>query len=76
MTGAGWYYLNTGKKQHLVRDVDMAGFPMQSAVCGCQILAALPAEARWHSDADGLAERDKCKQCVAVLEGKSHVRGR
>jgi hypothetical protein len=69
----GWYYLNTGKKKHVLRVADMAITPMQSAICGCQILAALPAVARWHGDPEGLAQREQCKQCVAILERETNV---
>lgn len=69
----GWYYLNAGKKQHAIRVTDMAAVPMQSAVCGCQVLAILPAVARWHADPEGLSQRDKCRQCVAILERETNV---
>lgn len=71
-----WYYLNTGKKKHLIRLEDLAGDIMQSAICGCQILAALPAKARWQADPEGLAVREPCKQCTAILERATDVQGR
>jgi hypothetical protein len=69
----GWYYLRTGKKKHIIRTIDMAATPMQSAVCGCQVLAVLPAAARWQADPEGLAEREQCRQCTAILERETNV---
>lgn len=71
-----WYYLNTGKKKHLIRLEDFTNDVMQSAICGCQVLAALPAVARWHADAEGLASREPCKQCITTLERATDVQGR
>lgn len=68
---ATWYYLNTGKRQHVVGDDELQAYPNQTAICGRQVLAFLPAVARWQNDAAGLAERDKCKQCVEILERQS-----
>jgi len=68
-----WYYLNAGKKKHVLRAADMAAMPMQSAICGCQVLAILPAVARWQADPNGLAQREQCKQCTAILERETHV---
>lgn len=68
-----WYYLNSGKKKHAIRLVDLTKTPMQSAICGCQVLAALPAVAKWHSDPEVLAEREACKQCTTILERETNV---
>lgn len=64
----GWYYLNAGHRQHAVEAAELTNFPMQSALCGCQILGALPAVAKWHNDPKGLVAREKCKQCIKILE--------
>lgn len=72
-TDAAWFYLNTGKKKHFVRLTDLVAGPMQAAICGCQVLAALPAQARWQADPAVLAAREPCKQCVALLERQSGV---
>jgi|EndMetStandDraft_7_1072992.scaffolds.fasta_scaffold65112_2 hypothetical protein len=71
-----WYYLVTGKKKHVVQLTAFADFPMQSAACGCQVLAALPREARWQADPAVLAQREPCKQCIAILEREPNVQGR
>lgn len=68
-----WRYLNSGKKQHAVRPADLVGKVMESAICGCQVLAGLPAQAKWQEDPEGLAEREECKQCTAILERESNV---
>lgn len=75
MSPRAWFYLRTGKKKHLIilADKNLPGEPMESAVCGCQVLAALPPRAKWHSDPEGLAEREPCKQCTAILERETHV---
>jgi hypothetical protein len=73
MTPYAWFYLNSGKKQHVVRLADMDLRPMQSAICGCQVLAVLPPQAKWHSDQEGLDARGKCKQCTAILERETNV---
>jgi hypothetical protein len=70
---ATWYYLPTGIVKHLLTDASLAGTPMQMAICGCQIMAALPAAARWHNDPTVLAQRRPCKQCLIVLERDSNV---
>jgi hypothetical protein len=67
-----WLYLNSGKRQHAVRPDDLTEL-MQSAICGTQVLALLPAAARWLDDSDGLAAREKCKQCTVLLERDNHV---
>jgi hypothetical protein len=73
MTGARWRYLNTGKKKHMVRDADLVETLMEAAICGTQVMAALPPYAKWHSDETGLAGREPCKQCATLLEKETHV---
>lgn len=63
-----WYYLATGHKQHVVRASELARFPQQVAICGCQVLSFLPPRARWLNDQPGLDQREKCKTCVTTLE--------
>jgi hypothetical protein len=71
-----WLYLTTGQKQHIIRHADLAKIPMQHAVCGKGVLTLLPAPARWQADPEGLAERGKCKQCLAILERGNNVQER
>lgn len=74
-----WFYLNGGQKRHLVCLAEFAGPTvtlMQSAVCGKGVLALLPAPARWQTDPEGLAAREKCKQCQAILERGTNVQER
>lgn len=52
----------------MVRDADLLKTPMEIAICGTQIMSALPAVAKWHDDEAGLIERLPCKQCLTVLE--------
>lgn len=73
MTGATWHYLNTGKKKHLAKAADLARTPMEVAICGTQVMSALPSVAKWHDDEAGLAEREPCKQCITLLEKETHV---
>lgn len=63
-----WYYLPTGRKQHVVRESELTEFPCITAICGCQVLSVLPSRARWQNDADGLQSRDKCRACANILE--------
>lgn len=63
-----WQYLRTGNRQHAVKTSELTNYPMQTAICGCQVLGALPAVAKWHHDQEGLATREKCKQCTSILE--------
>lgn len=62
-----WYYLPGTLKQHVVRQIEFKNFPCQTAICGRQVLAALPAAVRWQRDAQGLESREKCRSCLAQL---------
>jgi hypothetical protein len=68
-----WFYFNDGQKQHIVRLADLTATPMQSAVCGKGVLALLPASVRWQKQPEGPAAREKCKQCLAILEREANV---
>lgn len=63
-----WYYLNTGKKRHVVRILELSAFPQQAAICGTGVLAFLPSKARWQNDSEGLDARDECASCRKTLE--------
>lgn len=63
-----WYYLPGAPKQHVVRQIEFRNFPCQTAICGRQVLAALPAAVRWQNDAAGLEARMKCRSCLAQID--------
>lgn len=68
MSTLQWSYLKGGKRQHAIRPDDISIDLMESAICGHQVLSLLPATAKWQSDPEGLAAREKCRQCVTILE--------
>lgn len=63
-----WYYIPGSPKQHVVRQAEFRNTPCQTAICGRQVLAGLPAAVRWQSDAQGLELRMKCRSCLAQLD--------
>lgn len=63
-----WHYLPSGKRNHVVDDDQFRGHQFQKAICGVQVMAALPPMARWQSDPEGLDRREQCQICLGVLE--------
>lgn len=63
-----WYYLPGAPKQHVVRWAELQNFPCQTAICGRQVLTALPPAVRWQNDQEGLEARMKCRSCLAQLD--------